>query len=91
MAKQEQQQQKSELEKRVDAQYEQAMNKIRQEQNKKRMEQDKQQFLAKQQELAETAAEVIMEYGRENYLSQILMTLKIKDSLKKPYQTTWAG
>ena len=33
MAKQEQQQQKSELEKRVDAQYEQAMNKIRQEQN----------------------------------------------------------
>ncbi len=55
MAKQEQQQQKSELEKRVDAQYEQAMNKIRQEQNKKRMEQDKQQFLAKQQELAETA------------------------------------
>ena len=74
MAKQEQQQQKSELEKRVDAQYEQAMNKIRQEQNKKRMEQDKQQFLAKQQELAETAAEVIMEYGRENYLSQILMT-----------------
>ncbi len=72
MAKQEQQQQKSELEKRVDAQYEQAMNKIRQEQKKKSMEQ--QQFLAKQQELAETAAEVIMEYGRENYLSQILMT-----------------
>ncbi len=74
MAKQEQQQQKSELEKRVDAQYESAMNKIRQEQNKKRMEQDKKQFLAKQQELAETAAEIIMEYGRENYLSQILMT-----------------
>lgn len=74
MAKQEQQQEKSELEKRVDAQYEQAMNKIKQEQNKKRMEQDKQQFLAKQQELAETAAEVVMEYGRENYLSQILMT-----------------
>lgn len=73
MAKQEQQQ-KTELEKRVDAQYEQAMNKIKQEQNKKRMEQDKKQFLAKQQELAETAAEVIMEYGRENYLSQILMT-----------------
>ena len=74
MAKQEQQQQKSELEKRVDAQYEMAMNKIKQEQNKKRMEQDKQQFLAKQQELAETAAEIILEYGRENYLSQILMT-----------------
>ena len=60
MAKQEQQQEKSELEKRVDAQYEQAMNKIRQEQNKKRMEQDKKQFLEKQQDLAETAAEVIM-------------------------------
>lgn len=77
MAKQTQQMQtpqKSDFEKRVDEQVNKAMKKIELEQNKKNMENSKKEFLAKQQELAETAAEIIMEYGRENYLSQILMT-----------------